>query len=169
VMTGMSPRSPAGPMVGPSDAINEPLNVIEMAAVTLVRHFELVRRRSDIYTQLDRSEYLLLRTLDLQGPLDVYSLAAAVGLDPSTAGRQVGVMHDRGLVKRATAATDRRRSIISPTAKGHRYMVATRVRVRDVLAELLDGWTQDDLWTLADMFTRFNQAVADRYVSPAHS
>jgi DNA-binding MarR family transcriptional regulator len=141
------------------------LDVIEMATGTLVRQFEMVRRRTDVFIQLDRSEYLLLRTLDLLGPLDVDSLASAVGVDPSTAGRQVGVMHGKGLVKRAPAATDRRRSIISPTAKGHRYMLATRVRLRDVLAEVLHGWTKGELWILADMFTRFNQAVADRYVS----
>jgi DNA-binding MarR family transcriptional regulator len=156
--------------VGPVEDLSDghhPLDVLEMATATLVRQFELMRRRTDIYTQLDRSEYLLLRTLDLQGPLDVYSLATAVGLDPSTAGRQVGVMHGRGLVRRAPAANDRRRSIISPTAKGHRYMVATRLRIREVLAELLHDWTDSDLWTLADMFTRFNLAVADRYRSPA--
>jgi DNA-binding MarR family transcriptional regulator len=139
------------------------LELLEMGATVLVRNFEMVRRRGDVYTQLDRSEYLLLRTLDQLGALDIYSLATALGLDPSTAGRQVAGMHRRGLVKRHPNATDRRRSIISPTAKGHRQMTATRVRLRDVLSELLDGWTQDDLWTLGGMFTRFNQAVTNRY------
>jgi DNA-binding MarR family transcriptional regulator len=141
------------------------LDVIEMAAVTMVRNFELMRRRSDVYIELDRSEYLLLRTLDQLGPLDIYSLATALGLDPSTAGRQVSVMHGKGLVKRTPAATDRRRSIISPTAKGLRQMVVTRTRNRDFLKGLLDGWASDDVSTLSRMFTRFNDAVADLYLS----
>jgi DNA-binding MarR family transcriptional regulator len=141
------------------------LDLIEMATAVLVRNFEMLRRRGDVYTQIDRSEYLLLRTLDRLGPLDIDSLATALGLDPSTAGRQVASMDRGGLVKRNPDASDGRRSIISPTAKGCRQMAATRGRLREVLIELLDGWTQDDLWTLGDMFARFNRAVAGRYAS----
>jgi DNA-binding MarR family transcriptional regulator len=140
--------------------------VIERATVVLVRNFELVRRRSDVYIQLDRSEYLLLRTLDQSGPLDIDSLATALGLDPSTAGRQVSVMHDKGLVKRSPGATDRRRSIISPTVNGNRFMDATQDRLHAVLSSLLHDWSQEDLRTLGEMFTRFNQAVADQFVYP---
>src|SRR4030088_1255572 len=168
-MRSSSPTPPAGSIVSSSDSIDGSLGVIEMAAVTLVRNFELVRRSSDVYTELDRSEYLMLRTLDQVGPLDIYSLATALGLDPSTAGRQVSVMHGNGLVKRAPAPTDRRRSIISPTANELRQMAVTRSRNRDFLRELLDGWAPDDVSTLSHMFTRFNDAVADRYLSPGPS
>jgi DNA-binding MarR family transcriptional regulator len=156
---------PAAPNVDPADSTGDPLDLIEMAAAALARNFEMLRRRSDVYTQIDRSEYLLLRTLDRMGPLDIDSLATALGLDPSTAGRQVAAMDRGGLVKRNPGASDRRRSIISPTAKGYRQMAATGGRLRDVLSQTLSGWTQDDLWTLGDMFTRFNQAVVDRYAS----
>jgi DNA-binding MarR family transcriptional regulator len=142
------------------------LALIERATVVLVRNFELVRRRSDVYVHLDRSEYLLLRTLDQTGPLDIYSVATALGLDPSTAGRQVSVMHDKGLVKRSPGVTDRRRSIISPTAKGNRLMDATQDRLHAVLSNMLHGWSEEDLKTLGDMFTRFNQAVADQFAYP---
>jgi DNA-binding MarR family transcriptional regulator len=165
-MSRPTPGLPAAPKLdGSESTMSGPMDVIEMASTALVRNFEMVRRRTDVYTQLDRSEYLLLRTLDQLGPLDIYGLASALGLDPSTAGRQIAVMHRKGLVKRNPDMADRRRSVISATAKGHRHMTATRGRLRDVLSELLDGWAPDDLRTLGDMFTRFNQAVADRYAS----
>lgn len=142
------------------------LDVIELASAVLVRNFELLRRRSDAYTNLDRAEYLLLRTLDQTGPLDICTLAGAVGLDPSTAGRQAAVMQGKGLVERRRDAADRRRSIVCPTSKGHKLMVRTRARRREATAELLAEWADDELRTLARTFTHYNQTVAQRYLSP---
>jgi DNA-binding MarR family transcriptional regulator len=145
---------------------SDPLDVIEMAAAALVRNFELLRRRSDIYTELDQAEYLLLRTLHRIGPADICTLATALGLDPSTAGRQVAAIQAKGLVARQPASTDRRRSIVSPTEEGHRRMTTTRDRRRDSARRILAGWSEDDLHTLGEMFTRYNEAVADTYLRP---
>ena len=146
---------------------DDPLGAIEVASAVLVRNFELLRRRSGIYTDLDRAEYLLLRTLDAMGSADICTLAAAIGLDPSTAGRQVAVMQGKGLVERVPGATDRRRSIISPTTAGLGQMNNSRSRRRASTAELLAGWSEDDLGTLAEMFSRYNRAVAERYLTSA--
>ncbi|MBW0102871.1 MarR family transcriptional regulator [Pseudonocardia sp. KRD-291] len=144
-------------------AAGSPLDVIEVASAVLVRNFELLRRRGD--RDLDRSEYLLLRTLDAVGPSDICSLAAALGLDPSTAGRQVTVLAGKDLVRRTPAESDRRRSIISPTDDGLARMRAERDRRRQDTAGLLAGWSEDDLGTLGEMFTRYNRAVAQRYLT----
>ncbi|MGH3381728.1 MAG: MarR family winged helix-turn-helix transcriptional regulator [Actinoallomurus sp.] len=141
------------------------LEVIEVASAVLVRNFELLRRRGGARTELDHAGYLLLRTLDAIGPADISTLAAGLGLDPSTAGRQVAAMTDKGLVKRAPAATDRRRSIISPTQAGLKRMHAARTCRREATAELLAGWSEQDLSTLGAMFTRYNRAVAERHLA----
>lgn len=140
-----------------------PLDVIEVASAVLVRNFELLRRREA--RDLDRSEYLLLRTLDAAGPSDICSLAAALGLDPSTAGRQVTVLAGKDLVRRTPAESDRRRSMVSPTDDGLDRMRAERDRRRHDTAELLADWNDEDLRTLGEMFTRYNRAVAQRYLS----
>lgn len=143
------------------------LGVIEVAAAVLVRNFELLRRRTPA-PALDRSEYLLLRTLDATGPTDICGLAAALGLDPSTVGRQVAVMAGKSLVERRPSDTDRRRSIVSPTAAGLAAMAQVRTERRAGTAELLAGWSEEDLRTLAEMFTRYNRAVAERHlIEPA--
>jgi DNA-binding MarR family transcriptional regulator len=149
--------------------------MIELASAVLMRNFELLRRRSGIYADLDRAEYLLLRALDQGGSADIAALAAALGVDPSTAGRQVAAMQDKGLVSRDPAPADRRRSIISPTAEGQRRLAVTRGRRREETCLLLAGWAEEDLRALADMFARYNQAVAERYLNqpcldstPAH-
>lgn len=144
---------------------DDELDMIELASAVLVRNFELLRRRSGVYADLDRAEYLLLRVLEQGGPADIAALAGGLGLDPSTAGRQVAVLQDKGLVRREAAAANRRRSIISPTREGRRRLAATRQRRRNETSRLLEGWTADDLRTLAVMFTRYNEAVARRYLA----
>jgi DNA-binding MarR family transcriptional regulator len=148
-----------------SSDTSDGLDVLEMATAVLMRNFELLRRRSDVYADLDRSEYLLLRVLDQVGPADIRSLAAAVGLDPSTAGRQVSVMEGRGLVHRTPAAADRRRSMIAPTEEGIARMTLTMGRRRATTAEMLADWSPEDLGQLGTLLTRYNRAVADHYLS----
>ena len=147
----------------------ELLGVIEVASAMLVRNLELLRRRSDVHAELDRAEYLLLRILDESGPSDICSLATALGLDPSTAGRQVVALEAEGLVHRAPAEDDRRRTIITPTAEGRQRVTATRTRRSEETGRLLSGWSDGDLRALATMFTRYNQAVASRYATASRT
>lgn len=143
----------------------EHIDVIELASAVLVRNFELLRRRGGVYEDLDRAEYLLLRTLDRIGPADICTLAKALGVDPSTAGRQVSTLQSKGMVERSPSETDRRRSIISPTADGRDRMAAARERRRATTRELLADWDEQDLRTLGDMFTRYNRSVAERFLT----
>ncbi|BBA98214.1 putative MarR family transcriptional regulator [Actinacidiphila reveromycinica] len=141
------------------------LDVIERQTAVLVRNFEMFHRRSDIHDDLDRAEYLLLRTLSEVGPQDINTLAAALGLDPSTVGRQVSALCRQGLVGRAPAAADRRRSIITPTADGLRRMDAVRAARAQSLADMLGGWTEEELRTLGAMFAKYNGAVTRKYLA----
>jgi DNA-binding MarR family transcriptional regulator len=146
-----------------SSDLSDALGAIEVQAALLVRNFELLRRRGDIYGDLDKSSYLLLRTLEVTGPVDISALATALGLDPSTVGRQVTAMRAADLVERRAAEDDRRRCVITATEKGRRLLAETRHRRRERTAELLDGWTEDELTTLATMFRKYNGAVAEHY------
>lgn len=146
---------------------NDTLEMIERQAAVLVRHFELLYRRSDFYGELDRADYLLLCTLEETGPADINTLAATLGLDPSTAGRQVTALQRADLIDRMPSGSDRRRSIITPTAEGRRRMRAAHRRRVENFAELLDDWTAEDLHALGEMFTRYNKTVADRYLTRA--
>lgn len=155
-------RAPRRRRKGPSP---DALDVVEIQSAVLVRNFELLRRRADIDSELDRAGYLLLRALDALGPSDINGVAAALGLDPSTAGRQVAVMQDEGLVERACASDDRRRSIVSVSAMGRARMAGASSWRRERTAELLADWSAADLLTLGEMFTRYNESVADRYLA----
>lgn len=137
---------------------------LELQTAVLSRNLELLRRRSDVYDRIDRSEYLLLRTLEDTGPADIRSLAARLGLDPSTAGRQVATMTEQGLVRRTQDPTDRRRAVITPTALGRRLMNTVRGRRTEATAELLAGWTQRERRALATLLAKYNDTVAHAYL-----
>jgi DNA-binding MarR family transcriptional regulator len=147
------------------DGSLEALDVIERQAAVLVRNFELLYRRTDIHDDLDRAEYLLLRVLSEYGPQDINTLAAALGLDPSTAGRQVSALRQQGFVERTPAPADRRRCVVTPTAEGLRRMDGVRARRAESLADLLDGWTETELRTLGAMFTMYNRSVAQKFLT----
>jgi DNA-binding MarR family transcriptional regulator len=141
------------------------LAAVERQTAVLIRHIEMLHRRSDIHDTLDRAEYLLLRTLDEAGPMDINTLAASLGLDPSTAGRQVSALQGSGFVDRSPAPGDRRRSIVTPTAAGLARMNHVRRLRTESTADLLDGWTDAEVRTLGTMFDKYNRCVAARYLT----
>ncbi|MFJ4840627.1 MarR family winged helix-turn-helix transcriptional regulator [Streptomyces sp. NPDC088746] len=144
----------------------DPMDVVEFQTAMLVRNLELIRRRADFYLEVDRAGYLLLRALDVLGPTDIATLAAELGLDASTAARQVAAMAKAGFATRTTDPDDRRRTVVTPTAEGRDAMEAVRRRRRTGTAEMLADWSEDDRHAIAGMFARYNQAITDRYLSP---
>ncbi|WP_237553031.1 MULTISPECIES: MarR family winged helix-turn-helix transcriptional regulator [unclassified Streptomyces] len=140
------------------------LDVIERQTAVLMRNFELLHRRTDVHDRLDRAQYLLLRTLSDGGPMAITTLACTLGLDPSTAGRQVSALTAAGLVERTADPADRRRWVVTPTADGLREMRVVRDRRTESHAELLGDWDPEDLRTLGTMLDRYNRAVAARYL-----
>lgn len=141
------------------------LSAVERQTAILTRHFELLHRRTDIHNELDRAEYLLLRALDQAGAMNINTLAALLGLDPSTAGRQVSVLRAAGLVERAPDPADRRCTVVTPTVEGLARMRHVQKSRTESVAELLADWSDDDLCTLDAILDKYNQTVASRYLT----
>jgi DNA-binding MarR family transcriptional regulator len=144
------------------------IDLIEVHSAILVRNFELLSRRTDIYDELDRAGYLLIRTLEAKGAADINTLAATLGLDPSTVGRQVSAMTGGGLVDRAPAPTDRRRSVINATKEGRRRAETVHRRRRESLEEMFAGCGEDELRVIGESFARYNAAIAEHHLTPAN-
>lgn len=143
------------------------LEVLEVQMAVLARNLELLRRHGAFYGQLDKAGYLLLRTLAANGPADIATLAAALGLDPSTVGRQVTALRGEGLVERTADSQDRRRGIVSPTPEGLKQLAGTRDERSKRTAQLLDEWSEDELRTFGALLVKYNGAVAREYLMPA--
>ncbi|MFR9729729.1 MarR family winged helix-turn-helix transcriptional regulator [Saccharopolyspora sp. MS10] len=141
-----------------------PLDAIEFQTAVLARNLEMLCRRGDLYQEVDRAAYLLLRTLIFRGPTDISCLAAALGLDPSTTGRQVLAAERAGLLTRSPCPADRRRSIAQVTDRGVGAVQAVHARRIDGTAALLADWDEQDRRAFADLVTRYNQAIAAEFL-----
>jgi DNA-binding MarR family transcriptional regulator len=69
-------------------------------------------------SELDRAAYLILRALCTLGFTDINGLAAVLGLDSSTVGRQIAGVAGENLVSRSPADEDRRRAVIVSSEEG---------------------------------------------------
>ncbi|WP_158579952.1 MarR family winged helix-turn-helix transcriptional regulator [Geodermatophilus marinus] len=93
------------------------------------------------------------------GEVGVVEVAGALGVTHSTASRLVSRAVGAGMVRRAPSSTDPRRASLSTTPAGDRLVSASRDFRTGRLAALLEGWTGRDVAALADLLTRFADAV----------
>ena len=124
---------------------------------------------------LPPSAFLLLRYLELAGPLTVSQLADIVGLHPSTVSSQLRPLVSKKFVRRSVDTEDHRIVALSITPAGR--SVCDRVRrvgARE-WAVALKGWTTDDrdhLGTLLkrahdDLFAMIHERVDSGEAKPA--
>jgi DNA-binding MarR family transcriptional regulator len=120
---------------------------IEVELNLLARNLELVARRTDLYLGLERAGYLLLLSMEEDGPVTVNQLALKLGLDASTVTRQVSRLVRRGLVARTSHPGDRRATLLSATGEGRARMTQVRgrrlLRLTEVLSDRSPGELQD--------------------------
>jgi DNA-binding MarR family transcriptional regulator len=136
---------------------------IEKALIILVRrsnhprrHLEIVRRAG---VDIDRSTYVVLGRISDAQRLRVSELAAELGIDISTASRQVARAESQGLVRRAVDANDARAAVLELTAEGRRILTKVRRVRRSWLESTLDTFTPRQRRDLADLLTRLATAL----------
>ncbi|MEU3186924.1 MarR family transcriptional regulator [Streptomyces sp. NPDC006923] len=115
-----------------------------------------------VRNSMDRAAYLLLNRLDQQGPMGVKALAAGMGIDSSTVTRQVAPLVDSGLVKRASHPEDGRAVVLQLSARGLARLDEVRSSRRELMAQVTDGWTEDERVSFTTLLTRFNSALSAR-------
>jgi len=152
---------PARAATSATPATDEALAAVETELAMLTRTLEGMSRRSTLYADLDRSSYVLARTLETEAPVSINGLAALVGLDATTVTRQVATMEVTGLVRRKRHPQDGRVSLVELTALGRRRMDAVRRAREQRIERLLEGWSPDDRAAFGRLLGRFNAAIRD--------
>ncbi|WP_110946085.1 MarR family winged helix-turn-helix transcriptional regulator [Streptomyces avicenniae] len=115
---------------------------------------------------LDRSAYLLMSRVEAQGPMSIGELAEAFGLDTSTVNRQTAAMLRSGLIERHPDPAGGMARKLDLTAEGRRRLVADRERHREVLAESLADWPEEDLRQFVRLLARYNARCETRRGQP---
>jgi len=115
--------------------------------------------RQQAGVDLERSTYsTLARIADLDHPR-LTEVAAAMGLDTSTASRHTKRLVEDGYVEVTACAEDARARRYHPTPAGEQALQRVRTARRDQLAALLDSWTPDDVQVLASGLDRLVDAL----------
>jgi DNA-binding MarR family transcriptional regulator len=138
---------------------SDPIGVIELELLKLVRHLETFGRRSSLYLEVDRAGYLALRTLAAEGPLSTKALAETLHLDASTVTRQVSTLEGSGFVQRRRDLLDRRSSTIELTRAGRRTMEGVERERRQHMKALVQGWSSRERSTLGLILNRLNASL----------
>jgi MarR family transcriptional regulator, lower aerobic nicotinate degradation pathway regulator len=101
-----------------------------------------------------RHQYALLAALDERGPASQAALGRSGGIDPSDMVALVNDLVAQGLVARTPDPTDRRRNVVTITARGRSHLERLDARVATLQDDLLAPLTSDERHQLTQLLTK---------------
>lgn len=158
-------RPTESPDDGPDPAAREVLSTIELELAQLLRRAERttaagratsVRAGGPSTGTLDRSAYLLLHDLLVNGAENVNTLADHLGLDASTVTRQVVALEKAGHARRTRDPADGRAVLVEATPQGLDDLARHREMRSELYAEVLADWSRLDRALLGELLERLN-------------
>ncbi|MCX5242915.1 MarR family transcriptional regulator [Streptomyces prunicolor] len=133
---------------------------IEYEQMLLSRHALLshkAARRKDAV--LERSAYILLSRIRIQGPMSIGELSDAFGLDTSTLNRQTAAAMRSGLVERIPDPQGGMARKFRITDLGARMLDEEREGLVQTLDQIMDDWSDEDIDAFAAFLRRFNTDI----------
>ncbi|OIV36360.1 MarR family transcriptional regulator [Mangrovactinospora gilvigrisea] len=137
----------------------KPIDRIEYEHMVLGRHLprsERERRRSG---RMERSAYILLSRIRLQGPMSIGELADAFGLDASTLNRQTAAAVRAGLLERIPDPDGGMARKFRITDRGAKDLDETRDEQIRGLERVFETWSAEDVERFAGYLKRFNTDI----------
>ncbi|MGW0807850.1 MarR family winged helix-turn-helix transcriptional regulator [Nonomuraea sp. NPDC002799] len=135
-------------------------HAIEYETMLLGRHRYLAPPRlGPDGDHLDRSAYILLSRLAMDGPMSIGQLSDAFRLDPSTLNRQTSAMTRAGLLERIPDPEGGIARKFRVTAEGEQRLRREREQNIRGLEKVLAGWSPEDAAAFAGYLNRFNSDI----------
>ncbi|MFC1406954.1 MULTISPECIES: MarR family winged helix-turn-helix transcriptional regulator [Streptacidiphilus] len=108
---------------------------------------------------LDKSAYILLSRIRLQGPMSIGELSEAFDLDASTLNRQTGAAMRAGLVERIADPAGGMARKFRTTPLGEEMLERDRVQNIRSLDAVMADWTDAEIAAFAAQLRRFNAGI----------
>lgn len=137
--------------------VDMPLDRIERETMLLGRYMHLLTPR--VEWRLDRSAYILLSRIEVEGPMSISQLSEAFGLDASTLNRQTAAMLRAGVVERIPDPDGGIARKFAITDEGARRLDSDRERNVAGLAKVMADWTPEEAEQLAASLSRLNLSI----------
>jgi len=138
--------------------MDKPVDLVEFETMLLSR-YQLSSHRRRAHGLLERSAYLLLSRLAIDGPLSIRQLSDALNLDASTLSRQIATLLRDGLVERIPDPEGGMARKFRATAEGERRLEAERAASITGLEHIMEDWTPEDVAAFAEYLRRFNSDI----------
>lgn len=136
---------------------------IEQALIQLVRRTTDPRGNANLKARagidLDRAAGTLLFRIEELGPVRLSEVAAAAGVEISTASRPVTKLVDQGYVARSGDPDDGRAALLTCTTAGMEVVERLRQARQEWMRDVLADFDPVEQTTLADLFERFVDRV----------
>ena len=149
----------------------DPVEEIEAAILLLMRRANDPRGNERIKqlagTDLERAGAVMLARVEELEPARLSDLAAAAGVELSTASRQVARLVDQGYVAREVDPTDARASRHRLTDSGRDLRSRLKQAVRSWFELVLADFADDERQALGALLTRLVGGMAELSESPA--
>jgi DNA-binding MarR family transcriptional regulator len=117
------------------------------------------RLATAVQTPLPGASLQVLRSLDRHGPMAISDLAKRLGVDQSTASRQVRPLEEHALVTRTGDPADRRVSLLACSRVGRELIERIRSVALNDFRVALASWSPHDREQLVELLDRFRQSL----------
>jgi DNA-binding MarR family transcriptional regulator len=138
----------------------KPTHEVEYEQMLLSRHGLMHhrggRRKGSL---LERSAYIMLSRIRVQGPMSIGELSDAFGLDASTLNRQTAAAMREGLVERIPDPEGGMARKFRLTDEGARLLDEEREGIVDALDQVMADWDDEDVAAFAGYLRRFNTDI----------
>ncbi|MFD7968229.1 MarR family winged helix-turn-helix transcriptional regulator [Streptomyces clavifer] len=143
-----------------------PTYEVEYEQMLLGRHGLAHRGGRHKNALMERSAYIILSRIRVQGPMSVGELSDAFGLDASTLNRQTAAAMRAGLAERIADPEGGMARKFRITEKGAQLLDGERERVVRSLDRVMKDWPDEDIAAFADYLKRFNTGIEQLSMRP---
>jgi DNA-binding MarR family transcriptional regulator len=139
--------------------MDKPSHLVEFEHMVLGRHqFGSEKRRLQAH-RMERSAYIMLSRIRVQGPMSIGQLSDAFVLDASTVNRQTAHAVRSGLLERIPDPEGGMARKFRLTEEGERLLAEERTVHRQELDRVFEDWAPEDVETFAHYLQRFNTSI----------
>jgi len=139
--------------------MDKPTHEVEFETMLLSRHIDLRRRPRDHGSGLERSAYVVLSRIGVQGPMSIGQLSDAFGLDTSTLNRQTAALLGAELVERIPDPDGGMARKFRITDEGIRRLRKERAVNIKGLERVLAAWPPREVAEFARLLRQFNTDI----------
>lgn len=135
------------------------LRAVEFETMRLRKHSLAAAPARRTGGRLERSAYILLTRIRMEGAMSIRELSEAFGLDPSTLNRQTATMLRDGLVERIPDPAGGIARKFRITGQGRRLLDDERSQVISSLEKIMAEWSPEEAAEFAAYLRRFNTDI----------